>query len=654
VDEAAGEETVLVCGLGALGEECIRVLKVYGMAIRGLDIADRDAAALDFPFVRGDCRALLLVTGNTRANIEGAFAARHLSPSLRIVARIGAHWELLAGLLGNFVGYEPNRLAASSIALAALHSELTGYFELEGHLVRVVRHVVLDGDPFIGARLRDVSTHGLVVLEHRPAGAPSGQSYDRGARLFHNYNPETRAREGDVMTFLAVEGAELEDREGGAARRGVAPRWSIVERVRTKVHSMRRTTAVVLGALVVITAAVLVAAWLIPTSDHELSSADGIFTALVLMTGGTYADLFPAFHHLTNVVRMFTICLSVIGTVSVGLLYALLNDRIMTMRLRLPRRRPPVPYGDHVMIVGMGEIGRKAAGLFHAMHRSAVGIESETLEEHDVPYLPVVPGNGAEASTLQAGGIAEARGLLAATGDDWRNLEIALLARNLNPDCSLVIRTSHRRFTHNIAGIFPNLTAVCIPVVAGKAFAAAALGENVLSLFQLEGRTIFVVEYHVEVDDGLEGRLLAEIAEGYSVVPVLHQRQGQTARFWSVIDRAVVARPGDRLVLLGPSTTLQRIERGEMSARTWRVTLTSLRPFADKLAVAAVLVQQLAFSLEDGHKILAKLPGGLPGAFYTHQVTRLRSALEQAGAVVATTRDDTGAKSDVAPTRTET
>jgi Trk K+ transport system NAD-binding subunit len=416
---------------------------------------------------------------------------------------------------------------------------------------------------------------------------------------------------------------------------------------------MRRTTAVVLGALVVITGAVLIAAWLIPTSDHELSSADGIFTALVLMTGGTYADLFPAFHHLTNTVRMFTICLSVIGTVSVGLLYALLTDRIMTMRLRIPRRRPPVPHGDHVMIVGMGEIGRRAAGLFHAMHRSAVGIESETLEEHDVPYLAVVPGNGTEASTLQAGGITEARGLLATTGDDWRNLEIALLARNLNPDCSLVIRTSHRRFTHNIAGIFPNLTAVCIPVVAGKAFAAAALGENVLSLFQLEGRTIFVVEYQVVPDDGLVGRLLAEIAEGYSIVPVLHQRQGQAARFWSVIDRAVVAKPGDRVVLLGPSTSLQRIERGEMSARNWRVTINSLRPFADKIAAAAVLAQQLAFSLEEAHKTLAELPCALSRALYRHQVNRLRAALEQAGVVVEVTRDDTSSRPHFTPMGTE-
>jgi hypothetical protein len=228
---------------------------------------------------------------------------------------------------------------------------------------------------------------------------------------------------------------------------------------------------------------------------------------------------------------------------------------------------------------------------------------------------------------------------LAGTGDDWRNLEIALLARRLNPDCSLVIPTSDRRFSYNVAGIFPKLSAVCVPVVAAKAFAAAAMGQNVLTLFQLERRTIFVIEHHVESSDGLDGRSLAEIAEGYSVVPVLHQCQGQPVRFWSA-DRFVVATAGDRIVLLGPSTSLQRIERAQMRARSRRLTISSLRPFADKMAAAAVLVQQLDFSLEEAQSILAGLPGTLPGAFYAQQASRLRAALEQAGAVVNVVPED--------------
>src|SRR5262249_51715217 len=150
-------------------------------------------------------------------------------------------------------------------------------------------------------------------------------------------------------------------------------------------------------------------------------------------------------------------------------------------------------------------------------------VESTKLEEHALSELPVVPGSGTDRTALDAAGCATARGVLAATHDDWLNFEVALLARTLNPKCALVIRTNDRRFSRNVAGVLPGLDVVCVPVVAAKAFAAAAMGQNVLDLFQFEGRTIFVVEHFVAKGDGLDGRHLSEIAEGFSVMPVLYQ-----------------------------------------------------------------------------------------------------------------------------------
>ena len=70
---------------------------------------------------------------------------------------------------------------------------------------------------------------------------------------------------------------------------------------------MGRSTALVLGAALVILVAILVAMVLFPRSDPTLSAGDAFFTALVLMTGGTYADLFPPFHHLSNALRFFSV-----------------------------------------------------------------------------------------------------------------------------------------------------------------------------------------------------------------------------------------------------------------------------------------------------------------------------------------------------------
>src|SRR5262249_20635179 len=116
----SGAGAVLVCGLGTLGIECVRTLRGYGLPVRAVD--RESDGLLQFPdaaVVRGDCReaevlrkadletcrAVLLVTGDSRANIEAAMTARRLKPSVRIVARAAERslGELMATFLGDFV-----------------------------------------------------------------------------------------------------------------------------------------------------------------------------------------------------------------------------------------------------------------------------------------------------------------------------------------------------------------------------------------------------------------------------------------------------------------------------------------------------------------------------------------------------------------------
>jgi Trk K+ transport system NAD-binding subunit len=373
-----------------------------------------------------------------------------------------------------------------------------------------------------------------------------------------------------------------------------------------------------------------------PRGDAALTHRDGIFSALVLMTGGTYADLFPAFHFLSDPIRLFSVGLSVLGTVATGLLYAWLTDRLMTLRLRLAPRRPPPAQSGHVVVVGLGRVGRSASSLLQELGRPVVAVESGAIEPHVLPTLAVVAGDGAHGEALEAAGVGRARGVLAVTENDWVNLEIALRARTLNPDCQLVLRTRDPRLTENVAGALPGLRVLCVPVIAAKAFAAAALGEDVIDLFQLGDRTIFVLEFRVGPGDGLEGRRIADVAEGYAIVPVLHETRGHEPRLCSALDQAARLVAGDRLVLLGPSRSLQRIERGEMNERTTEVRVEGLRPYADRIALAGLLVKHLGYPLERAQEIVAAVPTTLPERFYPHQARRLEAALEAGGAKVET------------------
>src|SRR5262249_18850054 len=181
---------------------------------------------------------------------------------------------------------------------------------------------------------------------------------------------------------------------------------------------------------------------------------------------------------------------SLIGTLTVGLVYAWLTDRLMTWRLRLAPRRPPAPREGHVVVVGMGQVGRNAATLLDELRRPVTAGALDPLHHHAIPRVPVVAGNGTEGAALAAANVLGARGLLAATPDDWTNLEIALHARRMNAGCGLVVRTKDVRFSDNVSEIFPDLQVLCVPVIAAKALAAAAFGNRGRRRFQARGRTV--------------------------------------------------------------------------------------------------------------------------------------------------------------------
>jgi voltage-gated potassium channel len=62
-------------------------------------------------------------------------------------------------------------------------------------------------------------------------------------------------------------------------------------------------------------------------------------------------------------------------------------------------------------------------------------------------YENAVLGRGTEAHTLEAAGIEDAAGIVAATGDDIDNLSIVMTARNLNPGLFFISRQDRRQ--HN-------------------------------------------------------------------------------------------------------------------------------------------------------------------------------------------------------------
>ncbi len=160
--------------------------------------------------------------------------------------------------------------------------------------------------------------------------------------------------------------------------------------------------------------------------------------------------------------------------------------------------------------------------------------------------------------------------------------------------------------------------------VAAEAIAGAAFGENIFSAF--DGRSILVTEYTVEPGDTLIDRLLAEIAYGYGLAPIVHQRGGET-RVIPADDIRLEA--NDRLVVLATIDGLRRVETAQRIPATWFLRIekspTLEASFDAANAIARVSGRELCLA----RQAMTHLPARLNFALYQHQGLRLVRELKK-------------------------
>ena len=644
-------EAVLVCGLGRIGIACIKALRGYCVPVRAIDLRLPAGNALDaVALTQGDfrepetlrragiqaCRSIVLVSGNSAANIEGALAARRANPSIRLVVRSEQQsWHsLLARRLGNLVVYEPNRLAAAAFAFAALDGEMLAHFYVDDVLFQVVEHWVEPGDRAIGLPVEALHMPRRQVLLHIPARP--GPGHAPGAAEFSGWRPEDTVKLGDRVLMLST-GTPFSTTSRLLKPSHVHPSQRFAQFKRRLLERLERPEKIALAGLGAMIMLLLLAVAGFAWGAPRLPVHEALRLALMLLTGGHLADVFVQFDTLPVGVRWAEILLTIMGTLLTAVLYALLTDRLLTTRFQLLTRRPRPPSYDHVIVAGLGATGERIAGLLQDLRRPVLGIEKDALETRVLPRLPVIHGSATEEATLRDAKLSTAHGLVAATANDLQNVEIAVLASALNPNCRIAVRTFDPRLTENVSLLLPRAKILCVSTLAATAYAAAALGEHVIGLFQALETPVLVVEYHVTDGDTLVQRALWEIAEGYAVVPVVYQQLAAEVRVLTPEDAALRLQHGDRLVVLATAASLEAIERGDLRPREHELWLEQLRPYAEPLQVVGMLTQRLGYTLEQARDLLANLPQRVPQRLYGLYGLRTQRAL-RANGVLATLR----------------
>lgn len=107
---------------------------------------------------------------------------------------------------------------------------------------------------------------------------------------------------------------------------------------------------------------------------------------------------------------------------------------------------------NHYIVCGYGRIGHRIAEVLKEANIPIVVVENRdiSIERIKEDGLIYVQGNAQEESVLKEAGIERARGLVCALSRDQDNVFSTLIARELNKDIFILVRTNERQNTKKI------------------------------------------------------------------------------------------------------------------------------------------------------------------------------------------------------------
>lgn len=640
----------LVCGLGSLGQHCVYSLKEFGVTVVGIELIPPPSWEFsDFPdlleeIIIGDCRqksileragidccrAALIVTSDERINATTALIIRQLNPNIRLVVRSSKDNlnELLSERLGNFIAYEPTQLPANAFALATLGTETLGFLHLDGQKLRIVQRQINPDDGLIDRCLGDLNTPTRRLLAHNTPDEPVSGG-------FYQWSPTTILQAGDriatIETTYQAAALTRQTKINYQQKLAVFVRnfpkefrqfWQL------SFQQQIRRVALLSGFITILL--VIVGTFLFRLYAPNASFISALSGTAILLLGG-YGDVFGGsnpedLNEIPWWMQIFSLFLTLTGTAFIGVLYALLTETLLASKFQFIPNRPPIPPQDHIVIIGLGRVGREVANLLLEMKQAIVGISlNADFDPTILPKMPLVTGSIEES--LKNVNLDKAKSVAIVTDDEILNLEVALTTRKINPQSYLVIRTTGDSLSQQLSQILPQSQILGTYAVAAEAFTGAAFGENIIYLFRWGQKTILVTEYEIEAGDTLNGSSLGDIAYGYRVVPILHQRGREASKLMP--EDYLNLRIGDRIVVLATINGLRRVEQGRRTPKSWRVRVE--KAFNQNIATEAptVISRFSNCSLKIASDLMENLPATLPIPLYEQQAIRLVSELKK-------------------------
>ena len=187
-------------------------------------------------------------------------------------------------------------------------------------------------------------------------------------------------------------------------------------------------------------------------AGEQYSWFDGFYMTFITVATIGYGEIIDLSQSPGG--RLFTVIIGTAGLGSLWFMFSTLTVLILEGDINLALRRRRMEkvikkLSDHYIVCGYGRVGRNVAAELEATDRRYVAIDEnlQMLEEQKEksPALLYLHGDASDDDLLVSADIMDAKGVFAVTGDDSRNLMIALTAKQLKPTIRVVARCHELR-----------------------------------------------------------------------------------------------------------------------------------------------------------------------------------------------------------------
>ncbi len=466
---------IVLCGLGHVGARILEFLGSHKVVVISLSHSERVkrlAESNGVMLVEADVRdedvlvrvgiekakALIAATDSDEVNLRVAINAAEKNPHMPIIIRIFEQ-----SFARKIESAFPRCRALSTSFIAADHFAAASISE------NILSMLNIDGAPLFFCRdcLRPDKDHDR--LDFTGSGPALTVSYGVESTL--------------TCPCIALKSRVNSEKTSKTKKRKRMPflkRWQTMTGV---------SKLLLIGILAVFISSVLVFhIW------FELSPIDAAYFTVTVMTTTGFGDI--SLLKASDLIKLYGAFVMICGAAILAVLYSVIADYVLSSRLDQILGRKQHRMDNHIVVVGLGNVGYRIVDNLLNMGEKVIVIETDNdkiFVDEMRSRTPVVIGDARREAHLLAADIVHAKCITVVTDNDLKNLEIGLGARAVNPQIRVVLRAFDRDLAHKYEKSFGIDRVLSTAGIAAPSFVQAIFNKEVIGAFIWNDRRVYIL-----------------------------------------------------------------------------------------------------------------------------------------------------------------